>query len=113
MTDLPTTELYFECHVTVEPLFEERLIEFKEICNQHGFRVADLLMQKRQDDTPERSKHDSFCTGRSTDYGDIHNRMCRLCQDLQVNGVKVWRYKIENTLVDSNVNDTIGLLRIN
>lgn len=107
---IPTTELYFECHITVEPLFDERLADFKEIAQTHQFRIADLLMQKRATDTPERSQHDSFCTGRSTDYEDLWSRMCALVNDLGTTGIRVWRYKIENTLLDSNVQDSLGLL---
>jgi len=94
------TDLYFECHITVEPVFDERLEEFRQIAKQYAFRVADLLMKKRKSDTEERSKNDTFCTGRSASYSDINTRMLALVDKLNESGFKVWRYKIENTLVD-------------
>ena len=96
----PTTELYFESHVTIEPVFDRRLDTFKFICMNYGFRVAELLMKKRPDDTPERSQFDTFCTGRSKFYDDLHLRMVNLVKALQENDFQVWRYKIENTLLD-------------
>lgn len=37
--------LYFEAHVTIEPVFErKRLDKLTEIARRHHFRVADLLM---------------------------------------------------------------------
>lgn len=96
----PTTELYFECHVTIEPVFDEHLDIFKAICRKWGFRVAELLMKKRKDDTAERSQYDTFCTGRGKDYEDLHVRMMCVVCDSQAAGLKVWRYKIENTLID-------------
>jgi len=97
---------YYEAHVTVEPVFEERLEEFKIICHDYKFRVANLLMQKRSADTEERSKNDSFCTGRGISYTDIRKRMLILVDRLEKEGFKVWRYKIESTLLDSRYDDT-------
>jgi len=57
--------LYYESHVTVEPVFDERLEKFKEICAPHTFKPAKLLMKKRSFDTPVRSEYDTFCTGKN------------------------------------------------
>lgn len=95
-----TTELYFECHVTVEPVFDERLDLLKEIVKPYRFHVADLLMRKRMADAPERSQFDTFCTGRSTDYEDLREAMISLVNTLEKCGFEVWRFKIENTLLD-------------
>lgn len=97
---------YYEAHVTVEPVFEERLELFKVICHDYKFRVANLLMQKRKGDTEERSKNDSFCTGRGISYTDIEKRMLKLVDRLAKEGFKVWRYKIESTLLDSRYDDS-------
>lgn len=97
---------YYEAHVTVEPVFEERLEQFKIICRDYKFHVASLLMQKRKSDTEERSKNDSFCTGRGISYTDIEKRMLALVDRLGKEGFKVWRYKIESTLLDSRYDDT-------
>lgn len=98
---------YYESHITVEPIFDERLDQFKVLCKQHGFKAADLLMQKRKEDTPERSRYDTFCTGRATTQTDLHNRMMSLLGLLQREGFKVWRYKIEHAILDSREDDAV------
>jgi NTP pyrophosphatase (non-canonical NTP hydrolase) len=100
-----STRHYYEAHVTIEPVFEERLAHFKEVCHDYKFHVANLLMQKRKNDTEERSKNDSFCTGRGISYTDIKTRMLALVNRLEKEGFKVWRYKIESTLLDSRYDD--------
>lgn len=96
---------YYEAHVTVEPVFDEKLEQFKILCHDYKFRVATLLMQKRSQDTEERSKNDSFCTGRGISYADIKKRMLALVDRLNREGFTVWRYKIESTLLDSRYDD--------
>ena len=99
--------LYYESHVTIEPVLDERDLEhLKFVCELHGFRVADLLMQKRKEDTPERSKFDTFCSSRSVDMPVLEKRMfdfVKACRDI---GFKVWRYKIEDVILDSKVDDS-------
>lgn len=102
--------IYYEAHITIEPVFGPRLEAFKEIADLEGFRVADLLMQKRLEDTPARSKFDSFCTGRSESLTDLRTRMEALIRWLQHHGFQVWRYKIEDTLMDSRYKDVLNLL---
>lgn len=97
---------YYEAHVTVEPCFDEGLARFKVICHDYKFHVASLIMQKRKEDTEERSKYDSFCTGRGISYTDIETRMLELVKRLQKEGFAVWRYKIESTLLDSRYDDS-------
>src|SRR5690349_10698437 len=101
--------LYFEAHVTIEPVFDDRLTRFQEVCGWHGFRAAELLMKKRSADTPERSQHDSFCTGRDQIYELLERRMRMLVQDLRREGFQVWRYKIEDTIIDSRHNDILNV----
>jgi hypothetical protein len=95
-----TTQLYFEAHVTVDPVFDGRLLQMKAIVKPYQFRVADLLMKKRAQDTAERSKEDTFCTGRGKNYADVKDRTTRLVSALKTFGFKVRRWKIENTLDD-------------
>lgn len=97
---------YYEAHVTVEPCFDDELERFKVICRDYKFHVAHLLMQKRKSDSEERSKNDSFCTGRGISYTDIKTRMLALVERLDKEGFKVWRYKIESTLLDSRYDDS-------
>jgi hypothetical protein len=99
--------LYYESHVTIEPVFDERLKQLKAECLAYGFRVADLLMKKRSADKAERSKHDTFCTGRDKEYQPLLDRTLALVTRLQALDFKVWRYKIEDALVDSKIDDSL------
>jgi hypothetical protein len=101
---------YYESHVTIEPVFDKRLDLFIMLCRSMKFHVADLLMKKRANDKPVRSSLDSFCTSRSDDYKDISLRTVFLVNKLKDEGFKVYRYKIESTLVDSRYDDEFGLL---
>jgi hypothetical protein len=99
---------YYESHVTIEPvLIEDRLEVLKAIAARHEFHVANLLMQKRPGDTPERSQNDSFCTARGVSYSDLCDRTVHFCRALGEKDFKVWRYKIESTLLDSRYDDSI------
>jgi len=105
MPDEPTTDLYFECHITVEPVFGEQLETLKQVVAPFGFRVADLLMRKRLEDAPERSQYDTFCTSRSENYRDLEHRMNECLSAILNAGYVFWRYKIENTLLDRRYGD--------
>ncbi len=104
------SKLYYEAHVTIEPVFGERLEEAKKLGAFYGFKVGDLLMRKREEDTEERSKNDTFMTGHGTSLTNVTFRVRRLVQMLQMNGFKVWRYKIEDTVMDSRTEDVFGLI---
>jgi hypothetical protein len=91
---------YYESHVTIEPVFEARLEEFKELCMKFNFHVAKLLMQKNREETPSRSSKDSFCTGHSKDFTDLNRRMMGLVSILKNHKFSVYRYKIEAVLID-------------
>jgi hypothetical protein len=99
--------LYYESHVTVEPVFDEKLCELQNICSTLGFKVADLFMKKRQNDTAERSQYDTFCTGRSHNVEDLKEKMFLLVSSLRGHAFKVWRYKIEAVIIDSRVEGEI------
>lgn len=100
---------YFESHITIEPIFDEVLEKADNIAKKHKFQIADLLMQKRAKDTPERSKYDTFMTGRGVDYEDLCTRTEKCIKELQADGLTVWRYKIEDTLMDSKFHDVFRL----
>ncbi len=93
-------KLYYECHITLEPVYDRRLEIADRTVSYHGFRMADPLMQKRKEDTPERSAKDTFCTARDKSYRNLEARMYECVWDLQYAGFQVWRYKIEDTLLD-------------
>lgn len=60
---------YYEAHVTIEPVFDDRLEELVRIANANHFRVADLLMKKRKDATAVRSDCDTRSRTRSSIAG--------------------------------------------
>lgn len=97
--DLPKP-LYFECHVTVDPLHGDRLTLFVAICKDWNFRVAKLLMQKKEGGAGAVNKLDSFCTGKDKDYEALNGRMYHLLNDLRTAEIHVRRYKIEAALID-------------
>ncbi len=102
--------IYFECHITIEPVFGEELENLKQLARSFGFRVASLMMQKRTDDTPERSKNDTFMTATNTSYDTLSESMVSCIKSLQVARYKIWRYKIEDIKVDSRFQDVHNLL---
>lgn len=97
--------LYYESHITIEPVFGSKLETFKEIAFLHGFRVAKLLMDKG-----ELSTKDSFCTSRGDIYDELCVRTHDCVQELQEHGFVVFRYKIEDTLIDSRIFDKFQIL---
>ncbi len=100
------SKLYYEAHITIEPVHGRTLDKLATLVKKHHFRVADLLMQKRPGDTPERSRFDTFCTTRHSSWETIFNRTKFCVADLKAAGFKVWRYKIEDTLLDSNIEES-------
>lgn len=102
--------LYFECHITIEPVFDDELDHVKQIASRYKFRVADLLMKKDREATETRSEKDTFMTSHSQDLLDMKERMICAVKDLRVNGYKVWRYKIEDIVIDSRKDEVYKLL---
>jgi hypothetical protein len=103
------TNLYYEAHITIDPVFDIKLEQFKMLSKRYNFRVAKLLMEKGGEyNVP--STRDSFCTSRSTDFTKIVNDTICLVDALKIANFKVRRYKIEDTIVDSNIKDKYGLL---
>lgn len=104
---MTVSRLYYECHVTIEPVFDAKLALADIIAKKHHFKLADLLMQKRKEDTPERSRHDTFMTGHHKEYEVLFDRMVALIKDLKANGFQVWRAKVEDTLFDTKHGDLL------
>ena len=99
---------YYEAHVTVEPVFDDALEEFKRIAAAYQFRVADLLMQKRAENTRVEVRH-VFCTGRATDYvqpDGVHDPPAQAAGVLRCGGTR----SRTHTLLDSRHEDTLRLL---
>jgi hypothetical protein len=99
------TKLYYESHITIEPVFDERLEQFRDLSKLYNFHVATFLF-KPHSDKPLKD----FSSSRSTSYTAIVNRTVHCVEALQKAGFKVLRYKIEDTLVDSKMKDKFELL---
>lgn len=95
-----TSDLYYECHITLEPVFGDELDRLRGIVHVYGFRVADLLMKRNREATPTRSEFDTFCTTRGRNYDDIVWRAQQCLLSLKLAGFDVWRWKVEDTLLD-------------
>lgn len=104
---------YYEAHVTIAPVFDEVREGAAVTAQQYGFKLAKLLMQKRAVDAPERSKFDTFMTSHDRNLEDITKRTQDLVSALKAAGFSVWRYKIEDILVDSRLADEWNLLKEN
>lgn len=91
-----STQLYFEVHVTLDPVFEHRRERAETIARAYGFRLAKLTKANGGEHTD-----DAFMTGRGTDYEVMRKTTCDLVGFLKREGFNVRRYKLENTLVDS------------
>lgn len=107
---MKAAQIYLEAHVTIEPIFGAKLEEATKIAEKHNFRVAKLLMQTNREGTEERSSKDTFMTGHSLYQHDIKIRTKNLVKALQKQGFKVWRYKIEDTILDSRHQDIWNFL---
>lgn len=93
-----------ECHITIEPVFGDRLDLAKWIANAWGFKVASLLMVK-DDGTTEPSRRDRFMTSHSPIYEIIETNMRMCVEQLLMSGLAVRRYKIELIVLDSKYQD--------
>lgn len=90
---------YYECHITIEPVEGHRLKLFEKLCRTYKFKVANLLMQK----TLDKSKLDSFCTGKHNNYRSMFDMMHQLLDSLNHYRFNVYRYKIEAILLDERI----------
>ncbi len=89
--------IYYECHVTVDPLEGSRRLVFEIICKDFTFKPARLLMQK----SLEESTLDAFCTAKNADFFKLQNHMNSLLDKLNEYEFVVRRYKIEAIILDS------------
>ena len=102
-------ELYFEAHVTLDPVLDtERRKDLVSISENFGFKVAKLLMEKGG----KESTLDSFTTAHSKSLLDITTRVLGIVKCLQLNNFTVRRYKIEDTVLDSRTTDCLSLLSV-
>lgn len=99
---------YYECHITVKPESDpERIALLEELSARLDFRVSAFLMK---DGAPAGDAAKMFTTGRDYKLISLQQRMLALIAHLSRARFVVTRYKIEDTLVDSNVDDEYMLL---
>jgi hypothetical protein len=99
--------LYFEAHITIDPVPEDGRAAVQVLGDRWGFKLAKLLMEKGKP-----SNLDTFMTGHGKLLDDMRRRVTGMVTDLQVAGYRVRRYKVEDTLFDSRTNDVLGLLEV-
>lgn len=107
---MPTAKLYYEAHITIDPVFDERREHAQKLAECYRFRLAKLIMRKREADEEQPAQDDTFMTGHGVDLEYIVARMHTLIRLLKEQGFKVRRYKIEDTIMDSRTHDELGLL---
>ena len=108
MRDL--SDLYYECHVTINPVFGDKRDKLSTLIKPYKFKLAKLAMKKTEKGTWEESQLDTFFTAHSKHYSDIQQRMVDCIRVVQEQGFVIRRYKIENTIVDSRDNDILNLI---
>ncbi len=96
---------YFEAHVTIDPVFGVDRECAESIASRNGFKLAKLLMARNAE-----SQLDTFMTGHGIDLEALRTRMKFVVQSLQANGFHVRRYKIEDCVLDSRIDDELRLL---
>lgn len=104
VSTMSSPPIYYECHVTIEPVFDERRDLAEAIAEKYGFRLAKLLMQRNRNETPERSDKDTFMTATAKPTPEglelLSMQMGVMMVELEQQGFQVWRYKIEAALID-------------
>ena len=93
--------LYFECHITIDPVFDDERVRVSVMAQDYKFKLAKLIMRKREADKEQEAQDDTFMTGHGQTYEDLYQRMADLVTALEAAGIKVRRYKIEDTICDS------------
>ena len=105
------TKYYYESHITIDPVFDEARDTVAEFASMHNFKLAKLIMRKREADAETPAQDDTFMTGHSRKFKDIEQRTKDLVIMLNTAGFKVRRYKIEDTILDSRMEDIWNLLK--
>lgn len=100
----------FEAHITIEPVFGDKFNVFEKFAKSYGFKPAKLIMQKNREDTAERSDKDTFCTGHGNTYEALLEQTTGLVRSLKSEGFSVWRYKIEQILLDIKLKPTADVI---
>ena len=101
---LPTDALYYECHITIQPVFNTNLEILKEVlAPKFKFKVANLILKKEAKGQETQSQDDTFLTAHSKNFEDLKVRMQGMLQLLNEYKYTLMRYKIESVLLDSKI----------
>lgn len=109
MKDL--SDLYYECHVTIDPVFGDEREKLNKIVTPFGFKLAKLAMKKDRGDNWNESQLDTFFTAHSKRYSDLQLKMTDCIRAAQEHGFVIRRYKIEDTIIDSRSDDVLNLIK--
>lgn len=91
--------LYYECHVTVDQeSIGDKMEILKDLAADRLFRVSEIVETRWA--LTERHTTDTICTSRGRTYDALWKRMQDLMSDLRAAGFKIYRYKIEATVLD-------------
>lgn len=104
------SSLYYEAHITIDPVFDERRAEAERLASIHSFRLAKLIMRKHEADEERPAQDDTFMTGTDCYMNVLLDNMIRLITELKSYGFVVRRYKLEDIIVDSRKCDKYKLL---
>lgn len=96
------SSLYYECHITTEVIPHDKREQFDKDCKEFGFWASDWKLA----DTSLKF----FATSRDTDLENMRLRMDGLMRLIKSRGIMIWRYKIEDTIIDSKIIDCLGLV---
>ena len=102
--------LYYESHVTINPVPEEQRHVIEELGKPFKFKLAKLLMEK-SNGTRLPSTIDTFMTAHGMELDDMRDRVIGLVNSLNKNGFTVRRYKIEDTICDSRTADIYNIIK--
>ena len=91
--------IYYECHITIEPVEDARLELFEQLSKKYKFKVATLLMRK----SLKKSDLDSFTTAKSKKFDLLFNSMNNLLDELKKENFNIYRNKIEAVLIDTKI----------
>lgn len=75
---------YYEAHVTIDPVFDDRREAAHLVANKYQFKLAKLLMDKGL------SKLDTFMTGHAKNLTELQTRLVGLVNHLHDAGFVVW-----------------------
>lgn len=95
------SRLYYEAHVTVPPLNQQQLEQVDGLCQAMGWRRSTFELHK------DGLVPNAFVSARHENRDSIVGMTAEMCHALRHMGLQVLRWKIEDTLLDSNKGDQL------